>query len=391
VKNVCYVQELAVVSALGSGLEETRRRLFAGDRSGVVLEEGWLPHGAARVGKVVRALPPWPERLAEFDCRNNRLLAAAVEQVRPGYDALVDRHGSERIGVVLGTSTSGIASGEAAVAYKLRHGVFPPAFHYEQQEIGTLALAAARLLGARGPAFTISTACTSGAKALGAARNLLALGLCDAVIAGGVDTLCRLTVSGFGALESITEDHCNPMSRNRNGINIGEAAALFLLSREPAAVGLHGVGESSDAHHISAPEPSGAGAERAIRAALEDARIDASAVGYVNLHATGTMKNDEMESGVMARVFGDTVPMSGTKPMTGHALGAAGALEAAFCWMALTGDGRLPPHVWDRAADPALPPLRLVEAGQSAATPRWTMNNNFAFGGNNISLVFGRE
>jgi 3-oxoacyl-[acyl-carrier-protein] synthase-1 len=388
----CYVQEVAVVSALGSGVEATRRRLLAGDRSGMLLEGGWLPEGVARVGKIDTVLPAWPAPWPEFDCRNNRLFLAALEQIRPVCETALAKHGPARVGIVLGTSTSGIASGEDAVEHKRRHGSFPSSFRYEQQEIGTLAPAAARVLGIEGPAYTISTACTSGAKALAAARGLLRMDLCDAVIAGGVDTLCRLTVSGFAALESLTEEHCNPMSRHRNGINIGEAAALFLLSRDPAPVALVGVGESSDAHHISAPDPSGRGAEAAIRVALADAGIGADAIGYVNLHATGTQKNDEMESQVMARLFGDRVPMSGTKPLTGHALGAAGALEAAFCWMAMTGDGRLPPHVWDGEADPALPRLHLVGIGEaSSAAPRWTMNNNFAFGGNNVSLVFRRD
>lgn len=388
--DICYIQDLAVISALGCGVEATREHLLVGDRSGMVLEGGWLPAGVARVGKVTAPLREWPSDWPEFDCRNNRLFLTALEQIRPACDAALARYGRGRVGIVLGTSTSGIASGETAVEYKARHGTFPACFHYEQQEIGTLAPAAAHVLDAEGPAYTISTACTSGAKALAAARNLLRLGVCDAVIAGGVDTLCRLTICGFAALESITEDHSNPMSRNRNGINIGEAAALFLLSREPAAVALLGAGESSDAHHISAPDPSGRGAEVAIRAALADAGIDVNDIGYVNMHATGTQKNDEMESHVMARVFGNSIPMSGTKPMTGHALGAAGALEAAFCWMALTGDGRLPPHVWDGEADPALPRLHLVADGESAsAAPRWAMNNNFAFGGNNVSLVFG--
>lgn len=390
-KGPCYIQDIAVISALGSGIDETRRRLVAGDRSGMVLEAGWLPAGEARVGKVVEPLAAWPADLPQFDCRNNRLCLTALGQMRAAIETVVARYGTDRIGVVLGTSTSGIASGEAAVEYKRRHGVFPPEFRYEQQEIGTLAPAAARVLRVSGPAYTISTACTSGAKALAAARNLLLLGVCDAVIAGGVDTLCRLTVSGFAALDSITAEHCNPMSRARNGINVGEAAALFVLTRDPAAVALRGVGESSDAHHISAPDPSGRGAELAIRAALADAGIAASAVGYVNMHATGTQKNDEMESKVMARVFGGATPASGTKPLTGHTLGAAGALEAAFCWMALTGDGRLPPHVWDGQADPELPPLRLVTVGETLDVPRWAVNNNFAFGGNNVSLVFSRE
>lgn len=386
----CYIQDVGLVSCLGAGPEVTTRRLMAGDVSGLVEESGWLPSGPACVGKVTDPLPGLLPQLSEYDCRNNRLLAAAAEQIMPEVERLKDRYGPGRIGVVLGSSTSGIASGEAAIAAKLKDGHFPQGFSYRQQEIGTTGPVAARLLGVGGPAYTVSTACTSGAKALAAARNLLALGVCDAVVAGGVDTLCRLTVSGFTALESTSIKRCNPLSRNRCGINIGEAAALFVLGRAPAAVALVGVGEASDAYHLSAPDPDGRGAEIAIRAALAEARIDANAVDYVNLHATATVKNDEMESRVMARVFPSGVPASGTKPMTGHTLGAAGALEAAFCWLCLTGNGRLPPHVWDGDADPALPRLQLVTAGQTLppGSGRVCMSNSYAFGGSNISLIF---
>lgn len=386
----CHVQAVGIVSALGTGGDATARRLMAGDVSGLVEEFGWLPGGHACVGKVTEVLPGLPSRVGEYDCRNNRLLAAAAEQIVPAVERLKNRHGPDRIGVVLGTSTSGIAAGEAAIAAKLKRGAFPPDFSYRQQEIGATGPVAARLLGVGGPAYTVSTACTSGAKALVAARNLLALGICDAVVAGGVDTLCRLTISGFTALESTSAKRCNPLSRNRCGINIGEAAALFVLSREPAAVALVGAGEASDAYHLSAPDPNGRGAEIAIRAALADARISADKVHYVNLHATATAKNDEMESRVMARIFTSGVPTSGTKPMTGHTLGAAGALEAAFCWLTLTGDGRLPPHIWDGEADPKLPRLNLVAAGQTLPRVggRICMSNSYAFGGNNVSLLF---
>lgn len=385
----CFIHSAGIVSALGAGLEATRRALFAGDASGMAIEDGWLPAGPACVGKVATPLAALPAPLAEFDCRNNRLLAAAAAQIRPQVEALAARHGAQRIAVIVGTSTSGIASGEDAMAAKLRGGAFPPGFRYRQQEIGTTGPVAARLLGVRGPAYTVSTACTSGAKALAAARRLLSLGLCDAAIAGGVDTLCRLTVGGFTALESTSPERCNPMSANRRGINVGEGAALLVLSREEAPVALVGVGESSDAHHLSAPDPAGTGAEKAMRAALADAGAAPGAVGYVNLHATATPKNDEMESRVMSRLFPDETPMSGTKPLTGHALGAAGALEAAFCWMTLAGDGRLPPHLWDGEPDPALPRLRLVAPGERAAGPvRLAMSNSFAFGGSNASLLF---
>jgi 3-oxoacyl-[acyl-carrier-protein] synthase-1 len=381
-----FIQALGIVSPLGHGLEATRRALFAGDTSGMKVESGWLPNASACVGRVMAELPPLPAPLEEWDCRNNRLLAAAAAQIRPAIDAALARHGAKRVALVIGTSTSGIASGEDAMAAKIRDGVFPPAFSYKQQEIGATAPLGARLLGVRGPAYTVSTACTSGAKALLAARRLLDLGLADAAIAGGVDTLCRLTVGGFASLESTSPQRCNPLSRNRNGINIGEGAALFLLGREEAAVRLAGGGESSDAHHLSAPDPQGAGAETAMRAALADAGTKPADIGYVNLHATATRKNDEMESRVMARVFPERTPVSGTKPLTGHALGAAGAIEAAFCWLALT-DGMLPPHVWDGDADPELPGLRVVAPGERL-TSRMVMSNSFAFGGCNASLIF---
>ena len=386
-----YVQALGIVSPLGAGLEATRRGLFAGDTSGMKVESGWLPaslpHGGqACGGKVAGELAPLPSPLAEWDCRNNRLLAAAAAQIRPAIDAALERHGARRVALVIGTSTSGIASGEDAMAAKIRDGAFPREFSYKQQEIGGTAPLAARLLGVRGPAYTVSTACTSGAKALLAAKRLLELELCDAAIAGGVDTLCRLTVGGFASLESTSPQRCNPLSRNRNGINIGEGAALFLLGRDAAPVALAGGGESSDAHHLSAPDPEGTGAEAAMRAALADAGATPADIGYVNLHATATRKNDEMESRVMARVFPAGTPVSGTKPLTGHALGAAGALEAAFCWLALT-DGLLPPHVWDGEADPALPALRVAVRGERLAS-RLVMSNSFAFGGSNASLIF---
>jgi len=236
----------------------------------------------------------------------------------------------------------------------------------------------------------VSTACTSGAKALLAARRLLELDLCDVALAGGVDTLCRLTVCGFTALESAAPERCNPMSRNRRGTNIGEGAALFILGREPAPIALVGAGESADAYHLSAPDPAGTAPEAAMRQALAEAGAAPRDIRYVNLHATATQKNDEMESRVMARLFPGETPMSGTKPLTGHALGAAGALEAAFCWLALTGDGALPPHVWDGEADPALPKINLVASGArlQSGSGRLVMSNSYAFGGSNASLLF---
>lgn len=386
-----YINAVGVINALGDSCDAIRSALQRGDSSGVQPESGWAVAGEARVGRVRSALPDIPPILGVHASRNNRLLLAALAQIRPTVDDAIAKFGPARIGIVLGTSTSGIAEGEQAIAARMRDGALPAQFHYVQQEIGAVAPFLALHLGIEGPAYTVSTACTSSAKALVSARLLLRANVCDAVVAGGVDTLCRLTVNGFAALESTSPDLTNPMSRNRRGINIGEGAALFLLSREAARVELLGAGESSDAHHVSAPEPHGEGAEIAIRAALADAGLDAGDITYVNLHATATPKNDAMESQVMVRVFPEGIACSGTKPLTGHALGAAGAIEAALCWLAIEGEGLLPPHVWDGEADPGLPRLNLAAQGDrfTFGRPRICMSNSFAFGGSNVSLVLG--
>ena len=216
------------------------------------------------------------------------------------------------------------------------------------------------------------------------------------MLCGGVDSLSDLTLQGFTALEATSESLCNPFSRNRNGINIGEAAALFLMTREPgnAAIALLGGGASSDAYHISAPEPEGRGALAAMRQALATAGCTPEEVDYLNLHGTATAHNDAMESQAVSTLFPQGVACSSSKPLTGHTLGAAGALEAAFCWLALSPlnpDQQLPPHRWDGEPDPALPALQLVAAGMrmNPTRPRRMMSNSFAFGGNNISLFLG--
>ena len=214
---------------------------------------------------------------------------------------------------------------------------------------------AARYLGLTGPRYTISTACSSSANAFARRARLLAAGRCDAAVVGGADSLCRLTLNGFDALESLSPELCNPFSRNRRGINIGEGACVFLVTRTPSAVRLCGVGESSDGYHMSAPDPDGRGAEIAIRAALAQAGLQPADVGYVNLHGTATLKNDEMESRVVARVFGTATPCGSTKSLIGHTLGAAGAQELGLCWLLLDGERgrRLPPHLWDGVSGPA--------------------------------------
>lgn len=385
-----FLPAMGMVNALGTDPATIAASLFAGDSSGMVAEAGWLPDRLARVGRVRGSLPSIPSTLKHLGSRTNELLLAALAQIRPAVDAAMRRYGRSRVAVLIGTSNSGIEEGARAVAEAGVDRELPSAYHYEQQELGTPALFLAQHLGTTGPAYGISTACTSSAKVFSAGIRLLDAGFCDAVLLGGSDALAQLTVSGFTALESADVELTNPMSRNRRGINIGEGAALFLLSREPAPVQLLGVGESSDAHHISAPHPHGLGAELAMRAALDDAGLLATDVDYLNLHGTATPKNDEMEAQAVARVFATGIPASSTKPLTGHLLGAAGATEVALCWLALQ-HGRLPPHVWDGQWDETLPKLDLVPPGRSFARSklRVCMSNSFAFGGNNASVMIG--
>ncbi len=380
-----YLPAMAVATCLGAGKAATAAALFAGRRDGLRPQAGFAPP----VGAVTVALPDLGGRQG----RNNRLLALLLDEIAAPVAAARDRFGADRVAVVLGTSTSGIAEGEAAMAHRLATGAWPGDFRHSGQETGDAALFAADYLGLTGPSYVVATACSSGAKVFASARRLIRQGVVDAAVVGGVDTLCRLTVAGFSALESVAAAPCNPFSINRAGITIGEGGAVFLMTADPAAIALLGVGESSDAYHLSAPDPTGAGALAAMVAALEDAGLTPSDIAYVNLHGTATPLNDAMEAKAVHALFGGGVPCSSTKAMTGHTLGAAGAVEAAFLWLTLSPewnrDGLLPPHLWDGIADPALPPLALAPPGSRLAG-RAGLSNSFAFGGNNCAVVLGR-
>ncbi|XZG71011.1 beta-ketoacyl-ACP synthase [Chitinibacteraceae bacterium HSL-7] len=379
-----YLSAPGIVCALGDTLATVREHVFAGEAPGlypssVLGRELMLGHAEAD-------LPVITERA--FNTRNNRLLAHAFGQIAADYAVIRQGVPAARIAVIIGTSTSGIAEGEAAMREHLASGAFPAHYDYAQQELGSPAAWLARHSGAQGPAYVISTACSSGAKALAAASRLIEHGLADVVLAGGVDSLADFTIAGFSALESVSAGRCLPSGLERCGINIGEGAALFIVSRTPSPVRLSGYGESSDGHHISAPDPAGTGAELAIRAALRRADLTPAEIGYINLHGTATRQNDAMEHCVIHRVFG-AVAASSTKALTGHTLGAAGAIEAALCWITLTDDtGRLPPHV-SGPIDPELAPLDLV-AADTHATIRAALSTSFAFGGNNAALILER-
>lgn len=391
----CAITAVGIVTTLGIDVDETWTRLIAGDQSRLSVRDDLVPGRSMLVGAVREPLRDVPPALARYACRNNALSMTAVAPVEARMRAAIQRYGPRRVGVVMGSTTSGIAAAEMAVETAQVEGRLPASFDLVQMELGGAAEFLATWLGVSGPAYTISTACSSGSKAVAAARSLLAMGVCDAVVAGGTDSLCRLTTNGFTALQAVADEPSNPFSAKRAGLTLGEGSAIFLL--EPRADGIQvlGVGETSDGFHISAPEPEGLGPETAIREALADAGLAPDDVAYVNLHGTGTSLNDAMEAHVVNRVFGPRMACSSTKPLVGHTLGAAGAVELAFCWMVLArregASLALPPHCWDGAADPELPPLRLVAKGDrvEAGATTAVLSNSFGFGGNNSVVVLG--
>jgi 3-oxoacyl-[acyl-carrier-protein] synthase-1 len=331
--------------------------------------------------------------LAPFDCRTNRVARLGLES--DGFATAVadarDVYGAGRIGVFVGSSTSGIDRTERAYrerdpaslrlpewfAYRFAHNAFAPADFVR------------RYLGLEGVTVAIATACSSSAKAFASAHRAMAAGLCDAAVVGGVDSLCLTTLYGFNALGLLAPEPCRPWDRNRQGISIGEAAGFALLEpvRERAGIALIGYGESSDGYHMSSPQPDGAGAAAAIRAALDRAGLQPDAVDYVNLHGTGTPSNDRTEDRAVISVLGQAAPCSSTKGATGHTLGAAGVVEALLSWLALE-HAFLPGTLNTAEVDSDLR-ARLLLATERA-TPRVALSNSFGFGGSNCSLLLER-
>lgn len=381
-------------SCLGQGLADHREAL-QNNRSALAhctFETVTLDTWIGEVPGVDNVALPAP--LAAYDCRNNRLALMGLES--DGFADRVrgaaERYGKGRVGVFLGTSTSGILQTE--LAYRRRDaetGALPDDFIYRTTHNSfSVAEFTRDYFGLEGMAMAISTACSSSAKVFAAAQRQLALGTIDAAIVGGVDTLCLTTLYGFASLGLTSAQPCHPYDASRDGISIGEAAAFALLERadapKPGTVLLLGAGESSDAYHMSSPHPEGLGAEMAMSAALRAANLRTDAIDYINLHGTATPANDAAEGMAVARLFGDRVPCSSTKGATGHTLGAAGAIEAVVCALALS-DHVLPGSPGTGALDPSIP-LQYVMQSRSAPV-RHALTNSFGFGGSNCALVFG--
>jgi len=334
---------------------------------------------------------PLPPGLAEWDCRTHRLAWMALQ--RNGFhDAVrhaVSRRGAHRVGVLMGSSTAGIRSTEVAYQRRLAENCWPAEYDYRRTHaLDALCRFSAEVLGTAGPMVTISTACSSSAKVFVMAQRWIACGLIDAAVVGGVDSLCMSTLHGFNSLQLLSSEACRPFDASRNGISIGEAAGYVLLERQPAQINFVGGGESSDAFHMSSPHPEGLGAQSAMRAALASAGLSPRDIGYVNAHGTATQANDRAEAAAMRAVFGtDAVPVSSTKGITGHTLGAAGITEAIAVIQSLAHQV-LPPSA-NLAQIEADLGIDLLRQPRSAALAH-AMSNSFGFGGSNCSLVFGR-
>lgn len=386
------VRSYTITSAAGIGKAHTARALRE-ERSGLVRNDlAWAPLDCwiGRVGAVESV--SLPASLGAFECRNNRLALLGLEQ--DGFlEAVADargRHGAARIAVFLGTSTSGILSTE--LAYQGRDpatGSLPEAFRYDTvHSLDATTEFVRRILGTTGPAMTISTACSSSAKVFCLAERFIRLGLAEAAVVGGVDSLCHTTLYGFNSLQLVSADICRPFDTARRGLSIGEAAGFALIERGAGDLQLMGYGETSDAHHMSTPHPDGDGARRAMLDALARARLSARDIDYVNLHGTATAANDLTEGRAVHGVFGTGTPCSSTKGITGHALGAAGITEAAIALLSLEQEF-LPGNTNTISVDPETQ-CAIALRGEARKLAR-VMSNSFGFGGSNCALVFGKD
>ena len=394
--NSLWLSHFTATSSIGRGLDQTLDALRQ-QRSGLAPCAFDTADLTTFIGEVpgVDTLR-LPTHLSAFNCRNNRL--ALLGLMQDGFDeavrAAIAKYGTQRIGLFLGTSTAGILQTE--LAYRRRDpatGAFPADFIYSATH-NTFSVAdfTRHYFSLTGPAVVVSSACSSSAKVFSSARRMLAAGLIDAAVVGGVDSLCLTTLYGFNALGLMSEQACRPFDPQRNGISIAEAAAFALLERPPEhlnadAVLLLGVGESSDAYHMSSPHPDGLGARMAMHHALQMAGLKPSEIDYINLHGTATQSNDAAEGKAVTAVFGNMTPCSSTKGATGHTLGAAGGVEAVICALALQ-QGLLPAGINTQQLDPA---LDIDYVLQNRSQPvRQVLSNSFGFGGTNCCLIFGR-
>ncbi len=387
-----YINCYASISALGNTKDTIINSLGSEKKEYLTAHSDMINGGkTAYYGCVENCELPDISKYKEHNTRNNRFLAYLCNELKEQIKYFTDKYAPDRIGVVMGTSTSGLSESEEEIKRFKESNVRSDNYFYSFQEFGDPAMFLSEYLKISGPSYTISTACSSSSRALVSARRLIESGLCDVVIAGGADTLCTVPINGFNSMGLISSNPCTPFCEGRDGISIGEAGGLMVLSKEKSNLTLRGIGESSDAYHVSSPDPTGAGAVSAMKMALEDAKLTPSDIGYINLHGTATRLNDAMEAKAVASVFGDKVPCSSTKYMTGHTLGAAGILESCILCYILENNLTLPiQNTSIRNLDKELDNCGLITQRIKASKP-YMMSNSFAFGGNNASVIIGLE
>ena len=374
------LQDLGFVCALGLTHDEVVKNAKCGDTSGMfrvmpTVAEVKVPFGSVNI-----------ETREVMRCYD--LLLAALRQIEPAILKLKSNYAPNRIGIVIGASNTGIHEAQRHLNIALETGKIPNEFSLSEIELYSPTAFLVEQTGFTGPAYTVSTACSSSAKVFQDAKDLIEQDICDAVLVGGVDARCDFALNGFNALSALSYKHTNPMSQNREGINLGEGAALFIMTRGTDGIKLLGVGESSDAYHLTSPDPSGAGAISAMRMALNNAGLTPDKIDFINMHGTGTVANDAMESLAINTVFGENTLCASTKPLTGHTLGAAGAISAALSWLMIKHQFVIP-HIFDGeyATDCAKINLATTESQQNVNR---VLCNAFAFGGSNASIIIGR-
>ncbi|HEY1503254.1 MAG TPA: beta-ketoacyl-[acyl-carrier-protein] synthase family protein [Stellaceae bacterium] len=389
------LRDFTLVTCLGAGRDRTIEALRA-ETSGLSPCDFPGVEFPTHVGAVPGLDRPLEGDLAGFDCRNNRLAALTLREDSfiASVAAARERYGAARVGVFLGTSTSGLLQSEEA--YRRRDAVtgrLPDDFDYARtHNTYSLARFVRAALHLAGPAFVMSSACAATAKTFASGARMIASGICDAAVVGGADTLCATTLYGFHSLGVIAEQPCRPFDAERGGISIGEAAGFVLLERAQGRVDadtvlLLGVGESSDAYHMSSPHPDGVGARLAMERSLACAGLSAADIDYINLHGTATLVGDAAEDRAVSDVFGPHTPCSSTKGFTGHTLGASGAIEAIFAALAIS-NGFMPGSPHTVAIDPAFGSHYLLASERNRVDR--VISNSFGFAGANCSLVLGR-
>ena len=358
---------------LGIGIEEIYKKAIEGNNKCFTLSDDFIKTSQVRVGRIMCDLPIIKNN--DYNTRCNRLILKTLELLQDKIDKLSEKYEKSRIGVIAATTNSGVEEFENSNNEK----------HFE---LGSPAKFVKEILGLKGYYSTVPTACSSGIKAFSLSRDLIRNGIIDAAIIVCVDPLSKVSLYGFNSLEVLSQEPSIPFSKNRSGMNIGEACAIFIAEKEGEGIKVSGIGESSDTYHMTTPDPEGTEAINAIKQALTEANLKPADIDYINAHGTGTIANDIMESNAIYKVFNDNVPVSSTKQLTGHCLGAASGIEIALCCKLIENfNGKLYPNIYDDVFDDNLPPVQLVNKGKTYTSCKTVMCNSFGFGGTNAIII----